>query len=111
MELDAYCRKRHIELVPSIACFGHLYKVLRTKTYGELCEMPGMEKEPFGFVDRMRHHTLDVSNPESIQLVTNAADVPHSILISVRTKLLIWEKEKVQRWQKKKEHSACIWIL
>ena len=47
LELDAYCRKRHIELVPSIACFGHLYKVLRTKTYGELCEMPGMEKEPF----------------------------------------------------------------
>lgn len=74
LELDAYCRKRHIELVPSIACFGHLYKVLRTKTYGELCEMPGMEKEPFGFVDRMRHHTLDVSNPESIQLVKALID-------------------------------------
>ena len=64
LELDAYCRKRHIELVPSIACFGHLYKVLRTKTYGE----------PFGFVDRMRHHTLDVSNPESIQLVKALID-------------------------------------
>lgn len=74
LELDAYCRKRHIELVPSIACFGHLYKALRTKTYGELCEMPGMEKEPFGFVDRMRHHTLDVSNPESIQLVKALID-------------------------------------
>lgn len=74
LELDAYCRKRHIELVPSIACFGHLYKVLRTKTYGELCEMSGMEKEPFGFVDRMRHHTLDVSNPESIQLVKALID-------------------------------------
>lgn len=74
LELDAYCRKRHIELVPSIACFGHLYKVLRTKTYGELCEMPRMEKEPFGFVDRMRHHTLDVSNPESIQLVKALID-------------------------------------
>ncbi len=74
LELDAYCRKRHVELVPSIACFGHLYKVLRTKTYGALCEMPGMEKEPFGFVDRMRHHTLDVSNPESIQLVKSLID-------------------------------------
>ena len=82
LELDAYCRKRHIELVPSIACFGHLYKVLRTKTYGELCEMPGMEKEPFGFVDRMRHHTLDVSNPESIQLVKALIDEFMPLFIS-----------------------------
>ena len=74
LELDAYCRKRHVELIPSIACFGHLYKVLRTKTYGALCELPGMENEPFGFVDRMRHHTLDVSNPDSIQLVKSLID-------------------------------------
>lgn len=74
LELDAYCRKRHVELIPSIACFGHLYKVLRTKTYGGLCELPGMEQEPFGFVDRMRHHTLDVSNPESIRLVKSLID-------------------------------------
>lgn len=74
LELDAYCRKRHVELIPSIACFGHLYKVLRTKTYGALCEMPGMEHEPFSFVDRMRHHTLDVSNPESMRLIKSLID-------------------------------------
>ena len=74
LELDAYCRKRHVELIPSIACFGHLYKVLRTKTYGALCELSGMENEPFGFVDRMRHHTLDVSNPESMRLVKTLID-------------------------------------
>lgn len=74
LELDAYCRKRHIELVPSIACFGHLYKVLRTRTYSHLCELPDMEQEPFGFVDRMKHHTLDVSNPESMQLVRSLID-------------------------------------
>lgn len=67
LELDAYCRKRNIELVPSIASFGHLYKILRTKSYCHLCELPGAEDQPFGFVDRMEHHTLDVSNPESIQ--------------------------------------------
>ena len=43
LELDAYCRKRHMELIPSIACFGHLYKVLRTRTYRHLCELPDME--------------------------------------------------------------------
>ena len=74
LELDAYCRKRHIELIPSIACFGHLYKVLRTKTYCHLCELPDMEQEPFGFVDRMKHHTLDVSNPESMQLAKSLID-------------------------------------
>ncbi len=74
LELDAYCRKRHVELIPSIACFGHLYKVLRTKSYGALCELPGMEQESFGFVDRMRHHTLDVSNPESMRLVKTLID-------------------------------------
>ncbi len=74
LELDAYCRKRHVELVPSIACFGHLYKVLRTRTYGHLCELDDMAEEPFGFVDRMKHHTLDVSNPESMQLVKSMID-------------------------------------
>ena len=33
LEFDEYCAQRNIELVPSIATFGHLYKVLRTKTY------------------------------------------------------------------------------
>ena len=40
LELDIYCRERYIELVPSLASFGHLYKVLRTKQYTALCELP-----------------------------------------------------------------------
>ncbi len=67
-------------------------------------------------MDRMRHHTLDVSNPESMQLVKSLIDefmpfLPQSILISVRTKLLIWKKEKVPALAEKKVHSVCIWIL
>lgn len=69
LALDAYCNELHIELVPSLACFGHLYKVLRTKTLGHLCELPDADKQPFGFVDRMEHHTLDASNPDSLALV------------------------------------------
>lgn len=69
MELDRYCRERHVELIPSIASFGHLYKVLRTRTYRHLCELPEQVDLPFGFVDRMAHHTLDVTNPESLDLV------------------------------------------
>lgn len=66
LELDTYCRERSIELVPSVSSFGHLYKALRTRTYRHLCELPDTAELPFGFADRMEHHTLDVSNEESL---------------------------------------------
>lgn len=69
MELDEYCANLNIELVPSMASFGHLYKLLNTKTHCHLCELDGMEDKEFSFVDRMAHHTVDVSNPLSIQLI------------------------------------------
>ncbi len=70
MELDVYCRNLNIELIPSLSSFGHLYELLRTKTYAHLCELPNSDKEPFGFVDRMQHHTIDTTNEESYQLIT-----------------------------------------
>lgn len=69
LEFDRYCKVRGIELVPAIASFGHLYKVLRTKSFRHLCERPELAQEPFGFVDRMDHHTLNVSNPESLSFI------------------------------------------
>ena len=68
-ELDAYCAKLHIELVPSIATFGHLYMLLSTKSYGDLCEFPDSWKEPFSFWDRMQHHTVNVSGGRAIELI------------------------------------------
>lgn len=69
MELDRYCKERHVELVPSLSSFGHLYKLLRTKEYTGLCELPESDKDPFSFVGRMAHHTVDVTNPRSFELV------------------------------------------
>lgn len=74
LELDAYCRQFHIELVPSLSSFGHLYKLLSTKTYAALCELPDSDKEPFSFNDRMDHHTIDVTNTESMELVKRLID-------------------------------------
>lgn len=68
MELDAYCRARHIELVPSLSSFGHMYKILSTKTCCDLCELPDSEKIPFSYTYSGMHHTLNVSNPKSIEL-------------------------------------------
>lgn len=69
MELDDYCAERGIELVPSLSSFGHLYHLLSSKKYSHLCELENSEKQPFSLVGRMKHHTIDVTNPESLQVV------------------------------------------
>lgn len=69
--LDRYCKNKHIELIPSISTFGHLYEVLRTKSFKNLCELTETTKPEYSFVDRMAHHTLNVTNEDSIKLVGN----------------------------------------
>lgn len=81
LELDAYCRKRHVELVPSVATLGHLYKVLRGKKYGHLSEMEEGDRD-FSFYGRMEHHTLDVTQEESLQLVFRMIDAYASLFTS-----------------------------
>lgn len=68
MEFDAYCAALHIELVPSLSSFGHLYGVLRTKQYGYLSEITD-ERKGYFMHDRMAHHTVDVTNEESFEMV------------------------------------------
>lgn len=70
LELDAYCRERNIELVPSIASFGHLYKVLRTNSMKHLSEIEDPADKLFSFIDRMRHHTVNVSDDASFDMIT-----------------------------------------
>ncbi len=69
MELDDYCYERGIELVPSLATFGHLHKLLSSRTYEHLCELPDSAGRPFSFEDRMALHTVNVSDPDSIKLI------------------------------------------
>ncbi|WBW97871.1 beta-N-acetylhexosaminidase [Oceanirhabdus sp. W0125-5] len=69
LELDKYCMDNHIELVPSIATFGHLYHLLSSEHFGHLCELEGSKGKGFSWVDRMRHHTIDISNSDSIKVI------------------------------------------
>ncbi|MBR1930179.1 MAG: beta-N-acetylhexosaminidase [Lachnospiraceae bacterium] len=71
LTLDAYCKDLQIELVPSLASFGHLYEVLRTKSFCRLCELEEAEGETYSLVNRMGHHTVDVSNEESFRMVSD----------------------------------------
>lgn len=66
--LDEYCSARHVELVPSISLFGHLYEVLRSESFNELCEL-GKDSSEYSWINRQLHHTLDVFNPKSIEFV------------------------------------------
>lgn len=69
LELDRYCRERYIELIPSLSSFGHLYDLLSTKSYGDLCELAGSDKQPFSYLDRMQHHTINVSDERALPLI------------------------------------------
>ncbi|HEY4536904.1 MAG TPA: family 20 glycosylhydrolase [Erysipelothrix sp.] len=69
IEIDNYAHKRHIELIPSIATFGHMYEILRTRSYSHLSEKEIDFNEPFSFVNRMAHHTINVSEDESLALI------------------------------------------
>lgn len=69
--LDEYCQNKHVELIPSLSTFGHLYEVLRTRSFSELCELEGRDESEYSFVDRQAHHTLDVRNEKSLEFVEN----------------------------------------
>ena len=69
LELDAYCRERHIELIPSLATFGHMYQILSTKTCAELCELRDSEKIPFSYSYAIRRHTINPTHPAALELV------------------------------------------
>ncbi len=70
--LDSYCRRLNIEFVPSFALFGHLYEILRHKKFAHLSELE--PTDDYSWQDRMRHHTLDITNPESFELVKGMID-------------------------------------
>ena len=74
IELDKYCKENYVELVPSLSCFGHLYELLQNTKYKYLCELENYEPQAIYWAERMAHHTVDVSNPESIEIIKSLID-------------------------------------
>lgn len=69
LEIDEYCAKRGIELVPCLATFGHLYDLLRTESYSKYSEMAVETAEPFTWYHRMRYHIVNAVDEEVFQLI------------------------------------------
>lgn len=73
-EIDEYCHERFIELIPSIATFGHLYHLLDNEKYKHLCELADYEPTDHYWIERMRHHTINPELPESFDVVRKLID-------------------------------------
>lgn len=83
LEFDQYCANLGIELVPSVSTFGHQYVAMRTQELRELGEFLEDADRPFSFIERMRHHTLNVADDRAFAFSTQLVD---SYLQLFRTK-------------------------
>ncbi len=73
--LDAYCRERFVELVPSLATFGHMGKVLSLPQYRDLAEIPADGPwESQSWPQRLRGLTIDARSPAARRLLTTMLD-------------------------------------
>lgn len=69
-ELDKYCHDRFMDLVPSLATFGHMGRILSMPKYRHLAEIEATQDwSEMNWPQKMRGFTLDCMNPESFQLI------------------------------------------
>ncbi|MCU1466955.1 MAG: glycoside hydrolase, family 20 [Actinomycetia bacterium] len=66
-ELDAFCRDRHIELVPNQNCLGHMNRWLLHERYRALAIAPDGFVDPYGLGHEAM--TIDPAHPGSLELV------------------------------------------
>lgn len=74
--LDRCCRARHIELVPSLACFGHMGRVLSLPAYRGLAEIewPAKDWRTSTWIQRLRGATINPRRPGSRRLLRRMLD-------------------------------------
>ncbi len=66
-ELGAYCRERHMDLVPNQNCFGHMNRWLKHERYRPLAMAPDGWRNPKGVLKPPT--TIDPAKPGSLELV------------------------------------------
>lgn len=74
IEIDNYCYDNFIDFIPSLSTFGHLYHLLSTDKYKHLCELENYTPQKHHWRERMAHHTIDPTNPESIEVICSLID-------------------------------------
>jgi hexosaminidase len=79
LTLDAYCRERHVELVPNQNSFGHMTRWLTHDRYVSLAELTGTFQTPWGGRTMEGPFSLCPIDPGSIDLIRGLYDelLPH----------------------------------
>ncbi len=72
LELNAFCRERHIELVPNQNAFGHMHRWLTLEPYRHLAETHEMFPVPWGW--HQGPFSLAPTHPGSLELVRDLFD-------------------------------------
>jgi len=67
-QLDAYCRERHVELVPNQNSFGHMARWLVHPAYRDLAECPNGYDTPWGTHSTLPN-SLNPADPRSLVLI------------------------------------------
>jgi hexosaminidase len=77
LELDAFCRKRYVELVPNQNSFGHMHRWLTIPEYARLAEVQDGFDAPWGWIEGP--FSLCPVDPGSLELVFELYDelLPH----------------------------------
>jgi len=69
-ELDDFCRRYRVDLVPSLASCGHMGFILSLPQYRHLAEVESQKSwEQMSWAERMRGLTIDVRNPQARDLL------------------------------------------
>lgn len=73
-EIVKYCDEMFIDCIPSLSTFGHMYIILQNEKYRHLCELENYEPNDHIWWERMRHHTINYADDESIAFVKSFID-------------------------------------
>jgi len=75
-ELDAYCSDRFIQFVPSLACFGHMGKILSLPKHRACAEAPWPARDwaHATWLQRLRGATINPTLPASRRLIRDMLD-------------------------------------
>lgn len=109
-ELDEYCTERFMEFIPSLSTFGHLYDLLQQPRYHHLRTLKDFVPTPFLWEERMKHHTIDPTNPESLSLVQNLIDQYVPLFESDYFNICCDETFDLKRFDEEGKDSAGLYV-
>ncbi len=73
-ELDEYCKENFIDFVPSLATCGHMFDILNVPENTYLREIDNYTPKYTFWYERMLHHTINPTHPESLDFVKSLID-------------------------------------